>query len=63
MENDNIILICRHSERIDCTSERNNQRSKKGDPELTKSGIDLSKHLGQIFYIIIQILIIKYIKI
>ena len=50
MENDNIILICRHSERIDCTSERNNQRSKKGDPELTKSGIDLSKHLGQIFY-------------
>ena len=50
MENDNIILICRHSERIDCTSERNNQRSKKGDPELTKYGIDLSKHLGQIFY-------------
>ena len=50
MDEDNIIIICRHSERIDCTSERNNQRSNKGDPELTKNGINLSKYLGQRIY-------------
>ena len=51
MEEDNIIIICRHGERIDCTSERNNQRTKKGDPELTKNGINLSKFLGQRIYV------------
>ena len=47
MEDDNIIIICRHSERIDCSNERENQRSKRGDPELTLNGINLSKYLGQ----------------
>ena len=47
MEDDNIIIICRHSERIDCSNERDNQRSKRGDPELTLNGINLSKYLGQ----------------
>ena len=47
MEDDNIIIICRHSERIDCSNERENQRSKRGDPELTFNGINLSKNLGQ----------------
>ena len=45
MEEDNIIIICRHGERIDCSSERNNQKTMKGDPELTKTGINLSKYL------------------
>ena len=47
MEDDNILIISRHSERIDCTKERYNQRSNRGDPELTNNGINLSKHLGQ----------------
>ena len=47
MEDDNIIIICRHSERIDCSNERENQRSKRGDPELTFNGINLSKNLGK----------------
>ena len=47
MEEDNIIILCRHSERIDCTSERKNQRTKRGDSELTFNGINLSKKLGQ----------------
>ena len=47
MEDDNIIIICRHSERIDCSNERDNQRSKRGDPELALNGINLSKYLGQ----------------
>ena len=47
MEDDNIIIICRHSERIDCSNESGNQRSKRGDPELTFNGINLSKNLGQ----------------
>ena len=47
MEDDNILIISRHSERIDCTQEYINQRSKKGDPELTSNGINLSKTLGQ----------------
>ena len=47
MEKDNILIICRHSERIDCSNEFRNQRSKRGDPELTSNGIDLSKALGQ----------------
>lgn len=50
MEEDNIIIICRHGERIDCSPERNNQKTKKGDPELTKNGINLSKYLGQRIY-------------
>ena len=47
MEEDNILIICRHSERIDCSNEYENQRSKRGDPELTSNGINLSKTLGQ----------------
>ena len=47
MENGKIILICRHSERIDFSKERSNQRLKKGDPELTENGIQLAKTLGQ----------------
>ena len=47
MEEDNILIICRHSERIDCSKEYENQRSKRGDPELTSNGINLSKTLGQ----------------
>ena len=31
MAEDNIIIICRHGERIDCSSERNNQKTMKGD--------------------------------
>ena len=50
MEEDNIIIICRHGERIDCSSERDNQRTMKGDPELTKNGINLSKYLSQRIY-------------
>ena len=50
MAEDNIIIICRHGERIDCSSERNNQKTMKGDPELTKTGINLSKYLGQRIY-------------
>ena len=50
MEEDNIIIICRHGERIDCSSERNNQKTMKGDPELTETGINLSKYLGQRIY-------------
>ena len=47
MNRDNFIIICRHSERIDCTKERDNQRTKRGDPELTNNGINLSKNLGK----------------
>ena len=47
MEEEKIILICRHSERIDFSKERSNQRLKKGDPELTENGIQLAKTLGQ----------------
>ena len=47
MEKDNILIICRHSERIDCSKEYENQRSKRGDPELTSNGINLSKTLDQ----------------
>ena len=47
MEEENIILICRHSERIDFTKEKENQKSNKGDPELTENGIKLAKLLGQ----------------
>ena len=47
MKEDNIIIICRHGERIDFSKERDNQLSNKGDPELTKDGINLSKYLGQ----------------
>ena len=47
MEEEKIILICRHSERIDFSKERSNQRLKKGDPELTENGIQLAKKLGQ----------------
>ena len=47
MNEENFLIICRHSERIDCTKERFNQRSNRGDPELTNNGINLSKHLGQ----------------
>ena len=43
---DNYLILCRHSERIDCTNERMNQRAKKGDPELTTNGLKLSKILG-----------------
>jgi len=50
MENDNIILICRHSERIDYSKERLNQKSNKGDPELTNNGIILAKYLGKNSY-------------
>ena len=47
MNEDNFIIVCRHSERIDCTIERYNQRCKKGDPELTSNGINLAKNLGK----------------
>ena len=47
MEKDNFLILCRHGERIDCTFERENQESNKGDPELTNNGINLSKSLGQ----------------
>ena len=50
MKEENILIICRHSERIDFTKERFNQRSNKGDPELTNNGINLSKYLGQKIY-------------
>ena len=44
---DNILIICRHSERIDYSKGRLNQKSNKGDPELTNNGIILSKYLGK----------------
>ena len=43
MEEENIILICRHSERIDFTNEKENQKSNKGDPALTENAIKLAK--------------------
>ena len=43
---DNILIICRHSERIDYTKERSNQKSNKGDPELTNNGIILAKYFN-----------------
>ena len=44
--NDNVIILCRHGERIDCTNEYQNQRSNKYDPELTLKGNELSKNIG-----------------
>ena len=42
----NIIILCRHGERIDCTNEYQNQRASEYDPELTKKGNELSKNIG-----------------
>jgi len=45
--NDNIIILCRHGERIDRTNHRNEQRANKDDPELTQRGNDLAKNIGK----------------
>ena len=43
---DNVIILCRHGERIDCSYEYLNQRANEYDPELTQKGNELSKNIG-----------------
>ena len=44
--NDNILILCRHGERIDTSSEKNNQKANEYDPELTEKGNELAKDIG-----------------
>ena len=40
---DNIIILCRHGERIDRTGKFNEQRTNEYDSELTRKGNESSK--------------------